>query len=154
VAVWNCREKTGKYAVSFGDLDHGVVMSVEVSRDGSRCATGHTDGSVLWWDVETGDLLRTLKPEGDHDQVHIVTVSSDKHYIVSGSTLGIVQIWAAETGEDLHGQMKGHTDGINEVAFSPDGSWLVSGSEDCTIRLWDTSNGADLKTMVGHRSGI
>jgi WD40 repeat protein len=41
----------------------GVVTSVALSADGHRALSGSDDRMVKLWDLETGELLRTLGPE-------------------------------------------------------------------------------------------
>ncbi|KAF7424922.1 hypothetical protein PC9H_010233 [Pleurotus ostreatus] len=154
IVIWDCKTQQRITTLRFSSTNCRDVRSVEISEDGLRCASGHADGSVRWWNIETGDSLLKLKPEGTIDRVRTVTLSSDGTKIASGSVGGIIRIWATETGKDLHGPMKGHGDWINEVVFSPDGSRLASGSDDHTIRLWDTSNGKQLKVMEGHTHDV
>ena len=115
-------------------VGHGaVVLSVCLSPDGRRLASGSEDETVRLWDVETGACVRTL--EGHGQTVTSVCFSPDGRQLASGSYENTVRLWDAETGACVK-TLEGHGDGVNSVCFSPDGKQLASGSFDRTVRLW------------------
>jgi WD40 repeat protein len=70
------------------------------SKDGSRLASGSSDGSVVLWDIvaETG-LFRLLGHRGGITDIHFVTLNeAGMDLLVSTSLDGLVKIW------DLKGQ--------------------------------------------------
>ena len=123
-------------------LKNGKIV---ISKDKER------GGSVRLWDVETGNLLKTLK--GHKSRVTSVSFSSDSRRIVSGSWDKTVRLWDVETGNLLK-TLKGHKSRVTSVSFSSDSRRIVSGSWDKTVRLWDVETGNLLKTLKGHKSRV
>ena len=71
----------------------GAVMSVSFSPDldGKYICSGSTDTSVLLWNVDTGENIRTLN--GHTDYVRSVSFSTDGKFICSGSWDNTVRLW-------------------------------------------------------------
>jgi hypothetical protein len=128
-----------------GHPDH--VCSVAFTPDGHTLASGHRDGTVVFWDVRTGEPLRTL--EGHTGRVLSVAFAPDGYTLASGGDDGTVRLWDVRTGQPLH-TLEGHKDWVRSVAFTPDGRTLASGSDDCMMRLWDVRIGQLLRTLEGH----
>lgn len=154
VVAWNREKEENTTVVSFNV--HPGAHNIHISEDGSRCATGHEDGSVQLWHVGTsqGHLLCRLGPEGDVDPLNAVAFSSDNSKIATGSRGGTIQIWDIDTQANMHGQMMGHEDEVNMVTFSSDGFRLVSCADDRTIRVWSTNDGQMLQVFEGHTHNI
>ena len=154
------------------------VRSVAFSPDGHTLASGSRDETIRLWDVNTGELLKTLT--GHTDDVISVAFSPDGHTLASGSEDETIRLWNPnirekevntepvlwnlETGEQIEQQtdntepllrtLTGHTDDVTSVAFSPDGHTLASGGEDDTIHLWDVNTGELLRTLTGHKYDV
>ncbi len=131
-------------------VDGFSVMSLAFSPDGKVVAAGGGDnvangGEVLFWDAQTGVLLRKLT--GHTDFVTSITFSPDGKTLASGSKDETVILWDTQTGEPKR-TLTGHWGRVSAVAFSPDGKILVSGSSDWTVRLWDVDSGALVQTLV------
>jgi len=123
-----------------------TVWSVATSPDGRTLASGSGDRTVKVWDLQTGELRRTLA--GHTERVMSVTVSSDGQSLASASNDATVKIWNLQTGELRH-TLSEHVDHVNTVAISPSGRTLASGSEDQTVRLWDLQTGELKRTLAG-----
>jgi len=72
------------------------VNSVAFSPDGAVIASGSRDQSVILWDAESGELLRTL--EGHTDQVWTVAFSPDGATLASASDDATVRLWRVAVG--------------------------------------------------------
>ena len=141
--------------------------SAKISRilftpDGKTLISTSFDKTIRLWDVETGDLIRTLRHqigEGRDGEVHAAALSPD------GSTLAIggitydhengipVLLFDLERG-DVIGLLEGHPDLIGSLSFSRDGKWLAS-SSDTLMKIWDTSKPeADSVMTLESDSGV
>lgn len=124
------------------------VLAVAYSPDGKTLASsGSSDGTIQFWDVETGKHTKTLK--GHTDTVQSIAFSPDGKMLVSGSKDDTLRVWDTGTGRMLQ-KLAGHTADIKTVVFSRDGKMIASGSEDATVRLWDAETGRFLPTLRGH----
>ncbi|KAG8745407.1 hypothetical protein FRC10_008117 [Ceratobasidium sp. 414] len=115
------------------------VMSIAVSSDSTRIASGSDDYLVRIWDLRNGGLV--MDPlEGHTASVVSVAFSADATWVASGSNDRSVRIWDARTGRILAGPLESNSC-VTSVAFSPHGNRVVSGSLDNTVRVWDARSG-------------
>ncbi len=149
--------QTGEQLKSFGGGD--TTLSVCFSPDGKTLASSgdEWDSNIRLWDVQTGELLKTLKKRTAFEDfegrdVNSVVFSPDGNMIASGSGNGTIRLWNAHTGEFIK-YLEGHTKSVNSVVFSPNGNRLISTGED-GVCLWDVNTGEHLKTLTGHTGGV
>ena len=136
--------QTGEQLKSFGGGD--TTLSVCFSPDGKTLASSgdEWDSNIRLWDVQTGELLKTLKKRTAFEDfegrdVNSVVFSPDGNMIASGSGNGTIRLWNARTGEFIK-YLEGHTKSVNSVVFSPNGNTLISTGED-GVCLWDVNTG-------------
>src|SRR5262249_50556702 len=97
------------------------------------------DGSVLVWDVRSGEKVRTL--EGQKKVATVVAFSPDGKTLAAGRDDGSVRLWDAATGAERE-PLLWHTGPGVSLAYSPDGRHLASaGHSDGSVHLIDTTNG-------------
>jgi WD40 repeat protein len=124
---------------------------VAFSPDGSRLASGGSDGGLRLWDPVAGTWLATLG--GRQGTVLSVAFSPDGSRLASGGSDGGVQFWDPVAGTWL-ATLEGHRGTVWSVAFSPDGSRLASGGEDGVVRLWDPKAGGKPAMVEDHHSVV
>jgi len=129
----------------------GAVVSLALSPDGTRIASGSAGNTVRLWDAASGELLTTLT--GHENWVLSVAFSPDGKRIASGSVDNTVRLWDAASGEPLV-TLEGHEDAVWTVAFSADGSRIASGSVGGIVRVWDAAAGELLATLAEHEYAV
>src|SRR5262245_12782407 len=70
-----------------GDAFHSVTWSP----DSQMIATGSEDSNIRLWDIESGELVRTL--EGHPGAVQSVAWSGDGRWLASGAADQTVRVW-------------------------------------------------------------
>ena len=142
--------QTGEQLKSFGGLH--TTLSVCFSPDGKTLASSGDEwnSNIRLWDVQTGELLKTLKKRTAFEDfegldVNSVVFSPDGNIIASGSGNGAIRLWNVHTGEFIK-YLVGHTKSVNSVVFSPNGNRLMSTGED-GVCLWDISTGEFIKKV-------
>lgn len=108
------------------------LMTVAVSPDGSRIATGGNDALVKIWDAATGKELASLA--GHSAPIFTVAFSPDGELVASSSQDKTARLWVVSSGE-LLATYKGHKNPVPCVAFSPDGTQVAS----CCYELHSTT---------------
>jgi WD40 repeat protein len=145
VRVWDARTGRSMRAFEEGGAN---VWGLAATGDAGRILIGGRDGAARLFDVESGQLLRTLS--GHRSLVRCVDLSADSRLALTGEMRDPrVRLWDVEA-ERCTQMLDGHTDGIYDVAFDPTGRRALSGSRDTTLRLWDLANGRCPRVFEGH----
>lgn len=109
-------------------------------------ATGSYDCTIKIWDIETGEVLRTLHGH----QTGIRALQFDDSKLISGSLDKTIKIWNWRTGECLS-TYQGHTEGVLSVHFS--GNLLASGSIDQSVKIWNFEDKSTF-SLRGHTEWV
>jgi WD40 repeat protein len=130
--MWQWNEDAHAWTQSLSLVGHtDAVNSVALSK--SLAATGSRDQTARIWNVETGELLHTLR--GHRDQVRRVAFSADASTLATAGADETIKLWDVASGAELV-ELSGHTAGVESIAFTPNGRFLVSGSRDGSVKLW------------------
>ena len=133
----------------------GRVECVAFSPDGTLLASGSNDHTVKLWDVQTGELKRTL---AGHDFiVGAVAFSPDGQTLVSGAWDDTVKLWDVNSGR-LKTTIK-TSNGVFAVAVSPDGKLLATGGRsnehpENNLELWEMPTGKPRGLLKGHTDAV
>ena len=157
IAVW---EIAG--GVKYRQFQSPLSATLAFSPDGDTLAVGDgnslraegTAGTIVLWNVHTGDITRVLS--GHEPTVRSLAFSPDGRTLASGGGLRVlpagfdstVRLWDVSTGEERH-VLTEHRGVIETLRFSPDGRLLASGSNDRTVKLWLVPEGKELYTFGG-----
>jgi WD40 repeat protein/serine/threonine protein kinase len=126
----------------------GAVMGIALSRDGHFALTGNDIHGVSYWNLETGEIVRSF----DFPGYGVVRRPDEDQFVVGSSTSSI-------TLDPKTGNMVRQFVSLDAASLaldvSPDGSNLLSGnaSGEGTIAVWDLHTGALLRRFTGYPSG-
>jgi WD40 repeat protein len=110
-------------------LEEHSSMRINVlafSPDGTRFASGGTDGEVYVYDSETGELSAFL--EGHDSDVSAIAFSPSGRHIVTGSDAGDVCIWGATTGSPVFPSSQIYSS-VCSIVFAPRSAQFVCSQE-------------------------
>lgn len=131
------------------------VWSFAMSTDGKTGLSSSRDNTIKVWDLETGQLVRSLF--GHSNGVTAVALSPDGKRAISTGWDLTIKYWDIETGRTLR-TLTGAKAVIWAVALSADGKTVLSGGGqrfsdgglECALKLWDLETGAEIRTFLGH----
>ena len=129
----------------------GWIMSVALSPDGTRIASGSYDKTIKIWDFASGRELRTLR--GHEGEVGPVAFSPGGNRVISGSMDKTIRVWDVKTGDELM-KLIGHGTEVQSVGFSHDGKRILSDIGGRTIKVWNVANGDERIELKGNKAKI
>lgn len=113
---------------------------------GKKIITGSTDKTSKIWDLETEQLITTLK----YHRNTVRTLRVHENYIVTGSRDYTIGVWSI-FGELLF-RLDSHRQSVRCLDISDD--YLVSGSYDGYCKLWDYKRGKLIRNIHKHQSRV
>lgn len=133
-----------------------MVTTLAFSPDSKTLASTSFYGTVLLWDVETGQRRHNLPAHTD--AITALAFSPDNQTLASGGywspdTETTIRIWNIHTGQLLT-TVEGHTDPVFALAFSPNSGMLASAGWDNAIHLWHPQTGQLQTTFEGDTAPI
>ncbi len=142
IRLWNLTTNLPtRTSVFHGHSD--MVTTLAFSPDSKTLASTSFHGTILLWDVETGQLRHSLPAHTD--SITALTFSPDNQTLASGGywsrdAESTIHLWNTYTGQLLT-TIKGHTEPVFDLAFSPDSGTLASAGRDNAIRTWHPQTG-------------
>jgi len=143
-------------------LDSGghtaIVHAIVFTPDGKELISVADDKTIRFWDVESGDPLRTWRPpigRGPVGKLYAAACSPDGGTLAVGgwgidkNRVGSIYLISIPTGQ-VQRVLEGHEYVVSDLAFSPDGRQLASVGQDQTARLWDVRTGKCRQVLEGH----
>ncbi|OKH41619.1 hypothetical protein NIES2101_34080 [Calothrix sp. HK-06] len=131
----------------FTHKNSGAIRSICISPDGKLLASGSGNSKVKVWDLDKGELIRTIT--GDVGALRAVAIGTDNQTLVGSSDDTTVRVWNLHTGE-LISTFTGHVGTVWSVAISPDNQIIVSGGSDKLVKVWNRRTEELLRTFSGH----
>jgi WD40 repeat protein/serine/threonine protein kinase len=135
-------------AVAFEGLD-GVALSVASTLDRRTLAAGNEQGDIALWDLESKNLLRTLR--GLRGPISNIAFSRDGSRIAAVTNepndAPTIALWNTEDGQLLQ-SFRGHSNAITGLALRADASMLATSSVDQTLRIWDGASDKELRSQT------
>jgi WD40 repeat protein/serine/threonine protein kinase/DNA-binding XRE family transcriptional regulator len=128
-----------------------AVTGLAFSPDGRLALSGSTDQTARLWDVQSGQLLRTLT--GHTGIIGAVAFSPDGQMALTGSDDGTTRLWDVATGQELQ-SLTGYINLAKGVAFSPDGQYAFIGSEEGFVLRWDLRETGQEVRLIEETEGI
>ena len=141
-----------RFGKPFAELKRGreyVVYALAFSPNSRTLASNGPEGAIHLWDVETGDLLKTIDQE---DDLYCLAFSLDGKTLAGGGD-ETARLWDVQTGQ-LKAELKGHRDAVLSVAYSPDGRYIVSAGNGRKARIWNAYTCQLRSQLTGHVHGI
>jgi eukaryotic-like serine/threonine-protein kinase len=131
-----------------------LALALAFSPDGQLLASGHVDGAVHLWHMESGQEYPVrLRHEAI---VGAVAFSPDGQTLASGGQDSNLKLWSvdAATAGEAERQLHRQPSGVTSLAYAAAGAWLVTGHGNRVLRVSDAGNGRLVATLRGPEAQI
>uniref|UniRef100_A0A665UXD7 WD repeat, SAM and U-box domain-containing protein 1 n=1 Tax=Echeneis naucrates TaxID=173247 RepID=A0A665UXD7_ECHNA len=95
-----------------------------------------TDGSVIVWGSDTGEVLAVLR-HPDRSPLRVCAVSPDSSLLLAGACDGTAAVWDFTSRTLLRYSSTVSTASVVACCFSPCGQFFVSGCTRGDLKVWD-----------------
>lgn len=126
-------------------------LGADISPDGVQVISGHEDGMVGLWELETGRKVRALGWHGG--PVKAVCFLPDMTAALSGGSDGAVKVWDLISGECVK-VIEMHSGAVNAVCALPDGKRVLSAGDDGTLAIWGLEDGSVRYAIPAHQGAV
>jgi len=117
-------------------LRHDFMTCISWHPDEKILASGSNSGTVIIWDVLSGQILNKIYGQSEYGNIKSLSWSPDGSQLAVGESNGLITIWDPDSG-DLITRLEKHWDDVGALAWSPGGRFLASGSRDQQFIVWD-----------------
>ncbi|MGD0958252.1 MAG: tetratricopeptide repeat protein [Methylomonas sp.] len=129
---------------------HGVA----VSPDGQLLAAAGEHGTLVIFDVQTGNLLQRIEGHATEKSVYSVVFTPMGKQLISGGMDKKILVWQRKDNHFTLQNTLPAPDEVSAIAISPDGGILASGGTDGDITLWELASGKAKATLSQHTRNI
>jgi WD40 repeat protein len=130
------------------------LFTVAVSPDGKLLAAAGEHGTLVIFDVQSGELLQRLEGHSIEDINSIVFTPTGEQLISAGNDKKII-VWQRKENSFSLKKTWLAPDLVTAVAISPDGNTLASGGgDDNNITLWELASGKAKTTLKKYTQRI
>lgn len=113
-------------------------------------AAGTENGSLLLWDLTTGESRELYADPGNP----VWSLAAQGSVLAAGDNLGGIHVWDISLNRLLWEKAGNSANSIFSVSISSDGAFLASAGREAVIRLWDLRYGRLLASLKGHNGWI
>jgi WD40 repeat protein len=117
------------------------LWSIALDSTGKNLISGDLSGVLKFWDVESGECVKTLSSSSK--AFRALAFHPESNILASSSEDRQIRMWDLDTGKCLD-TLVAHQMAVWQIAFSPLGDLLASCSMDGMVKLWDVANNSSL----------
>lgn len=127
--IWDTQTGQQKFILK---KHRGNITHTLFTANGKTLVSGSADGTMRFWNLETGELITTLK---EYDPASPIAFSPDGQTFASGGENAKVLLWDLSTGK-LKTTFTAYNP-VRRISFEEDGKTLITSGTDGTTLLWD-----------------
>eukprot|EP01104_Vermistella_antarctica_P019164 TRINITY_DN7382_c0_g1_i1.p1 TRINITY_DN7382_c0_g1~~TRINITY_DN7382_c0_g1_i1.p1 ORF type:complete len:943 (-),score=213.51 TRINITY_DN7382_c0_g1_i1:33-2837(-) len=155
VAFWDLRQSSKAMTLNdaHGDdeLAQPEVTCLARTLDGSRVASGYSNGTVKVWTVKDKKCTATF--HGHKNRINALHFHSNGTVLASGGNDTDIVVWDVVGEVGLY-RLRGHKGSITALHFLEKSNKIVSSSKDTLVKVWDLDTQHCIHTIVGHRAEV
>lgn len=129
--------------------------AVRFSMDGRTICSGHVDGNLRLWDIQTGKLLSEVAAHSL--AVTSISLSRDGNTILTSGRDNVHNLFDMRTLE-VYGTLRASGNRVasnwSRSCISADDSYVAAGSADGSVHIWSIKTGDIVSTLKEHGSSV
>lgn len=173
VVPWDSNAEVAKVNTITLEGHSESVECATFSPNGENVISGHGDGSIKVWSLNTGKCVQVLgwglenvesvaySPDGKYFVGAGSKMVEEEHIEENGNTvisytpeIGDIKIFDAKT-YDCVKTLKANDSGWQvSLAYSPNGKYIISSTGGKTIKMWDVEKGECVKTLEASAGSV
>ncbi|XP_061340652.1 autophagy-related protein 16-like [Gastrolobium bilobum] len=134
---------------------HSNCNALSFSMDGQTIFSGHVDGNLRLWDIQTGKLLSEVAAHSL--AVTSVSLSRNGNVVLTSGRDNLHNLFDVRSLE-VCGTLKATGNRVasnwSRSCISPDDNHVAAGSADGSIYIWSISKGDIVSTLKEHTSSV
>ena len=133
----------------------GMLNCIEFLPDSTKAVSCSSDGTLILWDILSGEIIHRMDARGQSDGLWSVAVSPDGRTALSDSGDSSMILWDLESGQELRSFLRddyGGMFGSSGMAYLPDGKTAISAESDGSIVQWDLETGEEVRRFGEHQA--
>ncbi|XP_015165976.1 autophagy-related protein 16-like isoform X2 [Solanum tuberosum] len=151
IKVWDLQKGYCNNTIIF----HSNCNSLSLSTDGLTLYSGHVNGNLRLWDVQTGKLLSEVAAHSK--AVTSVSLSQYGNMILTSGRDNLHNLFDIRTLE-ICGTFRSNANRVasdwSRSCISADDGYVTAGSVDGSVHIWSVSNGKMVRTLKEHTSSV
>ncbi|KAL3512649.1 hypothetical protein ACH5RR_025366 [Cinchona calisaya] len=136
-------------------LFHSNCNALSFSMDGQTICSGHADGNLRLWDIQTGKLLSEVAAHSL--PVTSLSLSRNGNVILTSGRDNVHNLFDMRTLE-VCGTLRANGNRVasnwSRSCLSSDDSYVAAGSADGSIHIWSISNAKIVSTLKEHTASV
>ncbi|ODQ67839.1 WD40 repeat-like protein [Nadsonia fulvescens var. elongata DSM 6958] len=125
--------------------------TIDISRDDKLVASGHENGGIYIFEIETGRMTYSLP--GHYNAIRAVRFSPAGRFLAVSGDSKHISVYDIVSGEHAF-QLNGHEGWVLALAWNPTGESLLSGSYDGKTKVWSIAQRTCVATQAENNSPI
>lgn len=127
----------------------GSVTGLAFDPNGDYLSSIDSCGTVLFWELSSGNILHTLKEvapaSGSSMSVlSVISWSPDGVFLAVPGLKGDVVVYDRDTAEKVFSLKGQHDKSVCSVSWSPNGRYMATSGLDRQVLIWDVKNKEDI----------
>ncbi len=110
------------------------ISCIALTPDGKYAVSGSENGSLIYWELMTGEEIFSLKDS--YNSVYSLAITSDGQFALTAEQHHGINVYSLKEGEKAANFAK-KSDKISSIALTPDDRFVVSGNDKGKLEIWD-----------------